>query len=234
MLHRQSQATTKLRGVVIAGSVVVIDRRSSDRVGPAVALTNEDMVLRVAHRRRTDRRTQGDQQAQGRQERIIFAPINIRISFDAQSCLRQVRGRLCLRKSTSSAIEQTTFPHPVNLTCHEGRHPSFESELDCKIERGILDPYTSANARLTGGTSNAYGTVIHSRKEALWNGRCWRILLKKSFWGDEQKFLAPLMRLIGASRASTQGACVRRVCTMVVERELEFDCDRLGALASRA
>jgi hypothetical protein len=25
--------------------------------------------------------------------------------------------------------------------------------------------------------------------------RCWQILLKKSFWGDERKFLEPLMRL---------------------------------------
>ena len=64
---RQSLATTKLRGVVIAGSAVVLDRRSSNRVEPAVAVTHDDMVLRVVHRHRTGKRTQGDPQAQGQQ-----------------------------------------------------------------------------------------------------------------------------------------------------------------------
>ncbi|MGY4474550.1 hypothetical protein ACVILL_001964 [Bradyrhizobium sp. USDA 3364] len=32
----------------------------------------------------------------------------------------------------------------------------------------------------------------------MWTGRFAPILLKKAFWGEERKFPAPLMRLIGS------------------------------------
>src|ERR1700726_1532182 len=38
------------------------------------------------------------------------------------------------------------------------------------------------------GTDSRSGIAKHA------HGRFWRILLKKSFWGDERKFLEPLMR----------------------------------------
>jgi hypothetical protein len=37
--------------------------------------------------------------------------------------------------------------------------------------------------------------VENHKAAAIWNGILWRILLQKSFWGAERKFLEPLMRL---------------------------------------
>ena len=65
--HRQRRSAAKLRGVVVARGVVVVDRRSRRCVGPArngVALAGAtDDMPRVRRRRGTSRRTQGDQQA---------------------------------------------------------------------------------------------------------------------------------------------------------------------------
>ena len=43
-------------------------------------------------------------------------------------------------------------------------------------------------------TTPASKLMRESRNGRLWNGRLWRILLQKSFWGGERKFLEPLMR----------------------------------------
>jgi hypothetical protein len=42
------------------------------------------------------------------------------------------------------------------------------------------------------GSSNEGGSDTHRGRLA--NVRYWQILLQKSFWGDERKFLEPLMR----------------------------------------
>jgi hypothetical protein len=46
----------------------------------------------------------------------------------------------------------------------------------------------------TRGDHALQSNAVHVRIY-LWNDRSWRILLQKSFWGGERKFLEPLMRL---------------------------------------
>jgi len=55
------------------------------------------------------------------------------------------------------------------------------------------DPIT-ARYRASHRLDNRQSHFSLSRNERLWNDRSWRILLKKSFWEGEQKFLEPLMR----------------------------------------
>jgi len=64
-----------------------------------------------------------------------------------------------------------------------------------------LHPTFATKSALFGHVPISELSLLSGAKRKLYletsKGGYWQILLKKSFWGDEQKFLAPLMRLTG-------------------------------------
>jgi len=61
----------------------------------------------------------------------------------------------------------------------------------CRVLGVKADIAIPSDLRMT-----AHGQSSRSHIGRLWNGRKWRILLKKSFRGDERNFLEPVMRFM--------------------------------------